>query len=58
MALSAKDQAQVALIEEIYQNFRQQMSQLQRRQNKTINAILKRVDHTKTEEILQQLKQS
>ncbi|EKD78692.1 MAG: hypothetical protein ACD_41C00296G0001 [uncultured bacterium] len=58
MALSAKDQAQVALIEEIYQNFRQQMTRLQQRQNKTINAIIKRVDHTKTEEILQQLKKS
>lgn len=58
MALTAKEQAQIALIDEIYQNFRAQMDQLQRQQNAVINGMLQRVDHDKTQAILQQLKQS
>ncbi len=52
------EKAQIQLVEEIYTRFKVELGKLQRRQNDTIQKIVQRVDHSKTEQLLEELHKS
>lgn len=56
--LSEKERAEIELIHEIYRDFRTELTKLERKQNLRINHMIKRIDHAKTQEVLDQLKSS